>query len=149
MRAACTVPLRASFSERVKMAESPSDPDFRATRWSLVERGGADPVLRREALGSLFTLYFPALRAHLVVKRRLSPDAADELLQGFAADRVLGKRFLGHVDRAKGRFRSFLLRCLENYRIDNWRERPQASHLKGGKRRKFPLGRLIRPMCSM
>src|SRR6266700_3593438 len=67
MRTACTVPLRAYVSDRVKMEEVPSDPDFRATRWSLVERArGADPALRREALGSLFALYWPALRAHLV-----------------------------------------------------------------------------------
>jgi DNA-directed RNA polymerase specialized sigma24 family protein len=128
------------------MAESPSDPDFRATRWSLVERArGADPVLRREALGSLIALYWPALRAHLVVKRRLSPEAADDLLQGFAADRVLKQRFLGHVDRAKGRFRSFLLRCLENYRIDNWRERPQASNLKEGQEEEIPAGPVHSP----
>ena len=133
MGTACTVPLWAWFSERLKMAELPPEPDFRATRWSLVERArGMDPVLRREALASLVALYWPALRVHLVVKRRLSPDAADDLLQGFAADRVLEQRFLGHVDRAKGRFRSFLLRCLENYLVDHWRERHQTSNLEEG-----------------
>ena len=75
-------------------------------------------------------LYWPALRTHLVVKRRLTPEAADDLLQGFAVDRVLAKRFLGHVDRSKGRFRSFMLRCLENYWIDQSRARRKASSLE-------------------
>jgi hypothetical protein len=64
-----------------------------------------------------------------VIHRRLSPEAADDLLQDFAADRVLAERFLARVDRAKGRFRSFLLRCLENYWIDHWRGRQEPSRL--------------------
>ena len=112
------------------MSSSSPDPNFPSTRWSLIERArGADAFLRREALGSLVVRYWPALRAHLVIRRRLAPDTADELLQGFAADRILEQRFLGHADPAKGRFRSFLLRCLENYRIDRLRSQKPTERL--------------------
>ncbi|HKD38496.1 MAG TPA: sigma-70 family RNA polymerase sigma factor, partial [Pirellulales bacterium] len=121
------------------MAESPREPGFRSTHWSLVEQArGADPEARREALGSLVALYWPALRAHLVIKRRLTPEAADDLLQGFAVDRVLAERFLGHVDRSKGRFRSFMLRCLENYWIDHCRGRREASSLDEAREVQLP-----------
>ncbi len=105
------------------MAQSPHCAEFPSTRWSLVERArGADAFFRREALESLVALYWPALRAHLIIRRKLSLDAADDLLQGFAAERVLQRQFLGHADPARGRFRSFLLRCLENYWIDQLRK---------------------------
>jgi DNA-directed RNA polymerase specialized sigma24 family protein len=121
------------------MAESPREPGFRSTHWSLVEQArGADPDARREALGSLVALYWPALRAHLIVKRRLSPEAADDLLQGFAVDRVLEERFLGHVDRSRGRFRSFMLRCLENYWIDHCRGRREPRSLDEAKEDQLP-----------
>jgi RNA polymerase sigma-70 factor (ECF subfamily) len=112
------------------MSSSSRDPNFPSTRWSLVERArGDDAFLRREALGTLVKRYWPALQAHLVIRRRLAPDAADELLQGFAADRILEQQFLGHADPAKGRFRSFLLRCLENYRIDRLRAQRPSQRL--------------------
>jgi hypothetical protein len=73
----------------------------------------------------LVTLYWPALRAHLVIRRRLALEVADDFLQGFAADRILQQEFLGHVMPQKGRFRSFLLRCLENYVVDRLFRTPE------------------------
>gem|GEM_PF-273497 len=112
---------------------------FHSTHWLLVEQArDAESTARREALGALVSLYWPALRAHLVINRRLSPETADDLLQDFAADRVLAQRFLAHVDRAKGRFRSFLLRCLENYRIDHCRGRKEAIRLDEAQQKQIP-----------
>ena len=104
------------------MSDPPLNPSFPSTLWSLVHRAnGADEGLRREALESLLGLYWPALRAHLILGRRMTPDDADDLLQGFAADRVLQKQFLDSIDPNKGKFRSFMIRCLKNYLVDRLR----------------------------
>jgi RNA polymerase sigma-70 factor (ECF subfamily) len=98
---------------------------FPATRWSLVGRaaGAAKPPVsghsghsgRREALGVLLQRYLPALRAHLLARRRISADRIDDLLQGFVAEKVLERDLLAAADQARGRFRAFLVTALENY----------------------------------
>jgi RNA polymerase sigma-70 factor (ECF subfamily) len=40
---------------------------------------------------------------------------ADDLLQGFVADKVLAAGLLSHADRGRGRFRNFVLKSLNNY----------------------------------
>ncbi len=47
--------------------------------------------------------------------RRLPAEAADDVLQGFVADKVLRDGLVEKADRTRGRFRSLLLRSLENY----------------------------------
>ncbi len=55
---------------------------FPTTAWSLVARAGReDSQQRREALGQLLVRYLPALQAHLVYRRRFTPDEADDLIQ--------------------------------------------------------------------
>ena len=55
---------------------------FPTTHWSLVARAGRDATeVKRQALGELLVRYLPALRAHLVYGKRLSPEDADDLLQ--------------------------------------------------------------------
>jgi len=101
------------------------DPDlgerrFPTTQWSLVGRVGQDdPQARREALDRLLTCYLPALRAHLVYGRGLSPHDADDLLQEFVAGKVLERDILARADRQLGKFRTFLLTALERFR-SNW-----------------------------
>lgn len=97
---------------------------FPTTQWSLVARAGAgaDPgdSARREALGVLLGRYRPALRAHLL-SRRIRPDRADDLVQGFIADKVLEKDLLARADKARGRFRHFLQTSLNNYAANQLR----------------------------
>lgn len=97
--------------------EPPINPrPFPATQWSLVARAdqtGEDQ--RREALGQLLKQYLPALKTHLVLSKKIDPDRADDLLQGFVADKVMGQRLLAQVDRDRGRFRTFLLGVLRYY----------------------------------
>lgn len=91
-----------------------SPPAFPTTRWSLVSGAGrADGGA--EHLSALLQAYLPALRAHLVFGRRFPPERADDLLQGFVASRILEKNLIARADRARGRFRSFLLASLDNY----------------------------------
>jgi RNA polymerase sigma-70 factor (ECF subfamily) len=96
---------------------------FPATQWSLVDamRGGGDEGARRAALAALLERYMPALRAYLVIERRLPRERADDLLQGFVADKVLERDLVAKADRARGKFRSFLLTALHRYAIDRAR----------------------------
>ena len=89
---------------------------FPATRWSLLGRAEAsDEMARQQALGELLALYTPALRAFLVASRRVPDDQIDDLVQGFVADKILARKLLHHADRARGKFRSLLVKSLANY----------------------------------
>lgn len=96
---------------------------FPTTHWSLVARAGQDSTeTKRQALGELLTRYLPALRAHLIHGKRLSPDNADDLLQEFVAAKLLEKELLGRADAELGKFRTFLLTALDRFLIDRFRE---------------------------
>lgn len=92
---------------------------FPATRWTAwvmpAQEGDAD------ALSSLLSAYFPPLRLFLVRKWGLSEDEAEDVLQGFLADKVLEKRLLAVADRGRGKFRTFLLTALSHYAVDRFR----------------------------
>jgi DNA-directed RNA polymerase specialized sigma24 family protein len=109
---------------------------FATTQWSLVQaaRDGTETEARR-ALEALCEAYWFPLYAF--VRRRGHPaDEAADLTQAFFAD-LLGRSFLGSIDRSKGRFRSFLLASLEHFLSH---ERDKAAALKrGGGAHPFPL----------
>ena len=92
---------------------------FPKTSWSLIGRAsqGSD-VNVRAALNELVNRYLPALRSYLIGGRRLSPDAADDLLQEFMVSKVLEQGWVSRADSEKGKFRSFLLTSLRNFLFD-------------------------------
>lgn len=93
-----------------------------ATRWSLVERACAQPDdTATEALNELLRVYCPVLKKHLVCRMNLTPHSADDFVQSFVAQKVLGKNALARADAAKGRFRVFLLRTFHNFVISEIR----------------------------
>jgi RNA polymerase sigma-70 factor (ECF subfamily) len=117
------------------MSGQPGGPGeaFPMTPWSLVARAASDgadgaAATMREALGILLQRYLPALRAHLILHRRIAPDLADDLLQSFVSRKVLEQRLIARSDRTRGRFRSFLLKALDHYVIDQLR----AQRSRGG-----------------
>ncbi|CAN5710980.1 sigma factor [soil metagenome] len=106
---------------------------FPATRWSLVGRAGADDSIGQPvAMAELARLYFRALRAHLLQRTNGDEHHADDLLQGFLADKVLEKRLIDHADPARGRFRTFLLTALDRYVIDAHRNAAARKRAPGG-----------------
>ncbi len=118
------------------MDEPPSQPGsrFPQTQWThlvLPAAGRSDAPGCREALGRLLCIYQPALRAHLIRRRGIGEEAADDLLQGFVADKVLEYGLLARADRTRGRFRTFLLTALDRYVID--------THHRGASRRERPM----------
>lgn len=100
----------------------PSGGRFPSTRWTLVARaGGSDPHATPAAIAELVRLYSPALRGHLLHAAGGDAHQAEDLLQGFLADKVLEQRLIGFADPGRGRFRSFLLTALDRYVIDEHR----------------------------
>jgi len=75
------------------------------------------------ALDQLLRRYWPALKAHLVVARRIDPHEADDLLQGFIADRVLEHQLVAAAEPARGRFRGLLVAGLDHYVANEMRRR--------------------------
>ncbi|HEY5913202.1 MAG TPA: sigma-70 family RNA polymerase sigma factor [Verrucomicrobiae bacterium] len=85
---------------------------FATTHWSVVlaAREGADAAA---ALERLCATYWPPLYAYL---RRFgcAPEEAEDLTQDFFAS-FLSRRSVDRADPKRGRFRTFLLTCLQNY----------------------------------
>ncbi|TAJ03450.1 MAG: sigma-70 family RNA polymerase sigma factor [Planctomycetota bacterium] len=120
------------------MNESPrSDPpqparaEFAPTRWSVVERArGPDDALARDALEQLVRSYRFPLHAYLR-RRGLDAHDADDALQGLFA-RMIEQRERWRVDRAKGRFRAWLLGALKHY-VGELGDRERAAKRGGGR----------------
>ena len=97
---------------------------FPTTRWTLVHSAGDTlNAHQRDALNEVLTDYWPAIRAHLISNKGIDPHEADDLVQGFIKDRVLERDLLKSADRDRGRFRSFLVKALENYAANEVRRR--------------------------
>lgn len=92
---------------------------FPATRWTLVLAAGGESLPeRRAALSSLCESYWYPLYAYLR-RRNHDADQARDLTQEFFL-RILAGTYIGRVDPAKGRFRSFLLSSLKLFLSDEW-----------------------------
>jgi RNA polymerase sigma factor (sigma-70 family) len=108
---------------------------FPTTRWTLIlasQRGGE---AERAALEQLFAAYWKPV--YFFLRRKgLSAEAAEDGVQGFFLH-LLERDFLPRLDPARGRFRSYLLRSLENYLV-NQHERDSALK-RGGRQRFVPL----------
>lgn len=100
---------------------------FPTTRWSLIDRASHEPCDGdRIELGDLLRRYLPAMRTHLEMRRCVPKDAAEDIVQGFIADKVVDNDFLHRADRSRGKFRTFLATSLDNYLISDARFRKAA-----------------------
>src|SRR5688572_10466945 len=114
---------------------TPIPGSFAATRWSIVLaagewRHGAPGTSARRAMGELAAAYWFPLYAYLR-RQGHGPGEAEDLVQGFFA-RLLEKDSLAAVDRARGKFRAFLLAAIKNY-VLNEHDKAQAAK-RGGDR---------------
>ena len=103
--------------------------DFATTRWSIVLAAGrADSPSARDALAALCKSYWYPLYA-FARRRGYRGDQAEDLTQGFFA-RFLEKHDVQDADRARGKFRNFLLASFKNY-LANEHDRDTAKK-RGG-----------------
>lgn len=100
---------------------------FPTTQWTSVQRAGEAGPAGSQALAQLLPHYLHPLRMHLVLQRRLPADKADDLLQAFVAEKVLERNLVGAVERAKGKFRTFLLVALDRFVSNQLRNEHRAS----------------------
>jgi DNA-directed RNA polymerase specialized sigma24 family protein len=96
-------------------SENASQPGW-VTRWSVVVAAGTTDAAGREALAWLFRQYWPVLVKH--VSRRGCRDA-DDVVQDFFA-KIIQRGSLSRVDSNRGRFRSWLLTCLDHHLANHY-----------------------------
>jgi RNA polymerase sigma factor (sigma-70 family) len=105
-----------------------SDACFLTTHWSVVLTAGRHDTLRAQsAMAKLCQAYWYPLYAY-VRHRGFSPPDAEDLTQAFFA-RLLAEDKLRALTREGGKFRSFLLKSLNHFLVDEWR---RAKALKRG-----------------
>lgn len=103
---------------------------FDVTDWGMVLLAAQHgSPLQTQALESLCSTYWCPLYAYLRGRGYVRADAKD-LTQEFFA-RLIQKDFLKDVDRAKGKFRSFLLASLKHFLANEWDK--QHAEKRGGK----------------
>jgi RNA polymerase sigma-70 factor (ECF subfamily) len=108
---------------------------FRTTRWTEVfEAWSADEPRREVALAALLGRYWRPVFYYLRCKG-YSRETAKDFTQGFFHEVVLGRSLIEAADRARGRFRTFLLTALDRY-VANLRRAET-------RKRRVPSGGLI------
>jgi RNA polymerase sigma-70 factor (ECF subfamily) len=93
--------------------------EFVTTRWSLIlsaSKLGGEEQRARDALAELCRTYWRPIFSFVRARGHSIEDAQD-LTQDFFVT-ILKKNWLHHADRNRGRFRSLLLRSLQNFLIN-------------------------------
>jgi RNA polymerase sigma-70 factor (ECF subfamily) len=104
---------------------------FATTHWSvIVAAQEGDAAEAREALATLFRTYWYSLYA-FIRREGYAADQAQDLTQGFFAE-LLERGSLAAADRARGKFRSYLLGACKHY-LSHERERARADKRGGGR----------------
>src|SRR5262245_44209324 len=123
---------QCSFVNGKNGHERPGEPrEFVTTRWSLILSAanlGSEEQKARDALAELCRTYWRPI--FLFVRARgYSIEDAQDLTQDFFVT-ILKNDWLQHADRNRGRFRSLLLKSLQNFLI-NAAEKSHT-HKRGG-----------------
>jgi RNA polymerase sigma-70 factor (ECF subfamily) len=100
------------------------------TRWSLVLTAAVPGSEGFVALSELCGIYWDPLYAFVRHDRRRSAADAEELTQEFCAE-ILARNDIAKVDRARGRFRDWLLQSLRHF-LFNQADRRNAKKRGGG-----------------
>ena len=102
--------------------ESASEPRvFATTRWSLIlsaANSGSEEQAARDALAELCRTYWRPIFS-FVCRRGYPTEDAQDLTQDFFV-MMLETNWLQHADQKRGRFRSLLLRSLQNFLINDF-----------------------------
>ncbi|HKP02817.1 MAG TPA: sigma-70 family RNA polymerase sigma factor [Chthoniobacterales bacterium] len=119
-----TIPRLNTAPPRSKNSEEPRI--FLTTRWSLILSGvnsNGDSAKTQAALAELCRIYWRPVFS-FVCRGGYSPQDAQDLTQDFFL-MILETDWLQHADESRGRFRSFLLKSLQNS-LNHAREKKQA-----------------------
>ena len=104
-------------------------PVFPPTRSSVVDDlASVDPEARAAAYDALARSYWQPVYAYIRLRRRRSPEDAQDLTQEFFA-RVFAREYLARYDASKARFRTFVRTCLDGFLAN---DAQSAARLKRG-----------------
>ena len=107
---------------------------FQTTHWTAIEAIGSNGKIDSKVLvGDLLKNYWKPVYCYLRHKGHNNEQAKD-LTQGFFHEVVLGRELIQKADRAKGRFRTLLLRALDRYLV--------SVHRKETARKRIPQDKL-------
>lgn len=100
-------------------AKQPEESRFPTTKWTLIfEISDGSPEAKERALDVLCRSYWLPIYA-FVRRKRSSREEAEDLTQGFFQKIISGDQ-LTKATAARGKLRTFLLACVENYMHDEW-----------------------------
>ena len=121
-------------SDRTVMGGSRGD--FPETEWTRISQVRAtDEARRDEALSAICGRYWKPVYCYLRRKGRGNEEAKD-LTQAFFQEVLLGKNFVARADKAKGKFRTFLLTALDRFLV--------SKHRAATAKKRSPDGPLVR-----
>ncbi|MFP6584257.1 MAG: sigma factor [Candidatus Hydrogenedentota bacterium] len=104
--------------------------EFNTTRWSIIVAShDSDLGISQKALGELCQLYWLPLYS-FVRSRVHGREVAEDLTQSFFVHFLESNGF-EKADRKKGNFRTFMLSCIKNFMVDEWKK-GQAQKRGGG-----------------
>ena len=101
---------------------------FLTTHWSLIDGIQTHQDKDRSLINLLLERYWKPVYCYLRRKGYRNEEAKD-LTQGFFHEVVLNRNLVQRADQSKGRFRSFLLRALDQYLIDRRRRQSTRNHI--------------------
>jgi hypothetical protein len=128
------------------------------TAWQEVRAAGRAAGKAVTPVDELFCKYQRPLRVHLLRRFRTFPvilNHADDLLQEFAAAKILKEGWLNKSDPRRGRFRDFLRKSLENLVWSWWKQQPEyktwRQHLQAGQSEDGPDSEIpdLRPVALL
>lgn len=128
-------PREVAAWSQPRMSEHTPKPlgGYPTTRWTLIFRAKhLEKTQGREALGELFVKYREPLLVHLRWKFPYWRDRAEDWLQGFVADKIMEYELLKHAEQGRGRFRTFLLKALDNYVFEQLEKEKAAKRTPQG-----------------
>ncbi len=102
---------------------------FQTTRWTQVIAARGSSPEARQAVAELCETYYAPVAAFVERYRSAHDDARDLTHEFFA--KLLEGNSLGHVERTRGRFRSYLLGAVKHFLADQ-RDRALAAKRGGG-----------------
>jgi RNA polymerase sigma factor (sigma-70 family) len=122
--------MPASAANQPQPERTTSASQFRTTHWSVIlEAAQPESSAGVEAFARLYHDYWYPLYAY-VRRRGHGPHEAEDLTQGFFVTLLTQERLRG-IERGGGRFRSFLLKSLQNFLANEW-DRSTAMKRGGG-----------------
>jgi len=128
--------MNSGEGDTASAAKPPGSPVFATTLWTVVLAAG-DPghPEATAALEQLCRIYWYPVYAYVRRKGHMAAEAED-LTQEFFS-RLLGRGFPAGIRREGGKFRSYVLRALDHFLVNEWRRGNTAK--RGGGSTTFSL----------